>query len=445
MLAGSGLLFGVACSAEREPESTPAAETKTSLSQRVPAGELSQQLLGASMLDVSYEQLAGGAPLVRVVALDATGGQLGELVIDGQDPAAPIRFTARDGSKASAVGSIEEHGDLVVEAVTYRTNGAHFTMGSEHRAGHLVGVVYATGRDGAQENRKHLPSPEAEGFSDQVKAWTSTNTDFAVLDSTHALREMYVLGSDAAWQTALAEMMGASEKMPHQHPGDGNIGQSQEALHKSAACSQFLAVIASGGIAAAACTICGPAGVAIFFSEGLAAFVAIPACLTCVVAVGLGVVDLALCMTSYFNAFTLQQCQDEAPPWADGTLDPSEHTCANNCNIQKCNAYCTAQGQTNNSCLKNRCSCVPPPDPTGPGGGPGPSSATASTGGPPEYCFTCTSGQCMVDSHCGVTVYCSGSCPPEYDCQYGGCVRTTVTICNCDGTDPPGTCLNCGY
>jgi len=36
-----------------------------------------------------------------------------------------------------------------------------------------------------------------------------------------------------------------------------------------------------------------------------------------------------------------------------------------------------------------------------------------------------------------------GDCPSGYKCDGGRCAQVTVTICNCDGTDAPGTCLSC--
>jgi hypothetical protein len=445
ILAASGVMGAVACSSEKSAPSTEKPSHAGQLfKKQVPAGELSKQLLGAAVLEVEHQILANGAPHVRVVARDAVGIQLGELVIDGGNKDAPISFTARDGTKASAVGVTQNGANgLVTKAVTYRANGAYFTVAGDQQAGKLVGVTYSTGRDDNSLRTKRLPTPDDPAFSDEVNEWTKSNPDFALLDSTRALKEMYVLGMDSAWQQALPGLFSAAEEAPHSHPGEVQSG-----LHKSPLCSSFMTVIAAGGIAALACTTCGPAGVAVFFTKGLAAFVAIPACLTCVIAVGLSVGDLALCLTSYLNAYTTAYCQQQAPVWADGTADVNEHSCINTCNPVKCQAYCTQQGQTGNSCLGNTCSCAPDAGTGGSGGGGGGGggfggSGTGGFGGGPQICIPCTSGQCSVDSHCGITVYCSGSCPPEYDCQYGGCVKTTVTICNCDGTDPPGTCLDC--
>jgi hypothetical protein len=36
-----------------------------------------------------------------------------------------------------------------------------------------------------------------------------------------------------------------------------------------------------------------------------------------------------------------------------------------------------------------------------------------------------------------------GDCPTGYKCDGGRCARVTVTICACDGSDPPGTCTSC--
>jgi hypothetical protein len=36
-----------------------------------------------------------------------------------------------------------------------------------------------------------------------------------------------------------------------------------------------------------------------------------------------------------------------------------------------------------------------------------------------------------------------GDCLNGFQCDNGRCTQVTVTICNCDGTDAPGTCLSC--
>ncbi|HEY3121501.1 MAG TPA: hypothetical protein VGL15_12810 [Vicinamibacteria bacterium] len=36
-----------------------------------------------------------------------------------------------------------------------------------------------------------------------------------------------------------------------------------------------------------------------------------------------------------------------------------------------------------------------------------------------------------------------GDCPQGYKCEGGRCERVTITVCACDGSDPPGTCTSC--
>ena len=63
-----------------------------------------------------------------------------------------------------------------------------------------------------------------------------------------------------------------------------------------------------------------------------------------------------------------------------------------------------------------------------------------------------TSHSCRV-AKCGETIggptpgcVCSADadCPNGFNCDSGRCVQVTVTVCSCDGTDAPGTCLSCG-
>ena len=62
---------------------------------------------------------------------------------------------------------------------------------------------------------------------------------------------------------------------------------------------------------------------------------------------------------------------------------------------------------------------------------------------------------CTTHAQCGKGNYCNNGtcahgcvddsqCFDGDQCVAGGCTHTEVTICSCDGTDPPGTCLDCG-
>jgi len=51
-------------------------------------------------------------------------------------------------------------------------------------------------------------------------------------------------------------------------------------------------------------------------------------------------------------------------------------------------------------------------------------------------CTPCQSGGCYVDSSCGYSAVCMGSCPGDYTCQSGSCVHTSIDLCDCDAPSP---------
>lgn len=202
---------------------------------------------------------------------------------------------------------------------------------------------------------------------------------------------------------------------------------------------------------------------------GLAVPACVPECATvagCVVCGGTLALALAPCASWH------QECFARAAQVGDAcTVSYRCETNGLHCVDGACR---TSLGNENQGCTSNR-DCQP--------------NTTCVNGeGGAHFCFrprqvgeSCQSGECALDdgnghpltcdaaSHqcrrqdaCSVNADCargtkcnSGTCVPGCDddnqclagdaCVAGGCTHTDVTVCNCDGTDAPGTCIGaCG-
>lgn len=55
--------------------------------------------------------------------------------------------------------------------------------------------------------------------------------------------------------------------------------------------------------------------------------------------------------------------------------------------------------------------------------------------------YPCPAGNHCIDHTCFAGCLHDSDCHPGDSCTDGRCIHTDVTVCNCDGSDPPGTCI----
>ena len=336
----------------------------------VEAGEVAQHLLGVETYRIHVDL---DAALMDVELLGADGDGRGNLVLEvGPDmPSSQLKLTTPSGASATVVPHQIEHYDGQVTVIRrFESEGAVFrTVARIAANGDVEEVAYDAGgpEDAMGQGGIVITKGETSEPTETVRQWLDDNA--ASLQQSEAMNALYVVMSEPVWLETIADMVGTLEGVPTEGATqtEGDLGTSQQGIHKSPLCASLIAVLAVGGVLTAVCAACGTSAAALPATAGWSALAAIPSCVWCAAGVGLSIADLFACFISYYTAKNANDCVSECSSWEDASVAANEHDCVCTCNSNKCDKACEQKYGNDwegNGCLNNTCKCRKKPSTT---------------------------------------------------------------------------------
>ena len=158
---------------------------------------------------------------------------------------------------------------------------------------------------------------------------------------------------------------------------DGDMGVSEQAIHRSPFCIHFIPEAIAGTIAIACCVACKGALVAAGTGVGvvLTVILGTPSCFCCLRIGGGSIAAMAACWNSYSERWTNSRCAsewavDQECSWGKPTASDHQHGCWCDCVDDSCSGYCDRLSgitgvpvdDTAGACSNGDCVCHWDPD-----------------------------------------------------------------------------------
>ena len=172
-----------------------------------------------------------------------------------------------------------------------------------------------------------------------------------------------------AFETDLGGAFGFEAFSSSEEHGESSLKTLLQPIHTGQQCGLLFGV--GSGVAAACCTACVPAAIAVLPTGGWAAVIAIPSCICCAAFGGVSMVQIFRCVRSKIQATTQADCDArERGSWETCTVNSAEHGCNCSCGVGDCASYLqnypwrpSSRGNErvccrHNNCESGRCLCT---------------------------------------------------------------------------------------